>query len=486
MNRIALVRISDMNYMPIGLMYIAGALKKAGFEVKIFHYLPTDLNRLSQCAQDIFEFRPMFVGFSVLTVETGYAAALSKEIKKRGNITIIWGGIHPTFLPEQSLREEYIDLVILGEGEETIVELSTNFYKKDFKKIKGIGFKEDGTIVINPQRELIENLDDYRMDFESLNMERYLRKRKHAEREMIIVTSRGCFGKCGFCYNQIFNKRIWRAHSIDYVAELILGLKSKYKIDSIVYFDDNFFVNKERALTILKEVNIFFRAEIRVDMVTEDLIEQLSRCRCREIMFGWESGNDRILDLIDKGFTTQRTLEAMKILRKFSNITVSGSGIVGFPTETKREVKNTVDFALRLIKSHPKFMTVIGTFMPYPGTALSQLAFQEGWRPPTRTEEWSSFCRYWAHRLDLQWLRWCNKKNKKWLDYIYKYIVLCSRYYTTKDFPFWKTLIGRIFYLFSYFRLKSDIYFFPLEKIIYYDVWINIKLFLERRKLKIK
>ena len=156
---IVLVKINHPHFTyhpPQGLLYIANALKKADFEVKIFHIRPEEV---AQYAQQIVDLKPLFVGFSVFTGEAMRSYAwLCRKIKSLCAAPIVWGNAHPTLLPEQCLSEDYIDIVVRGEGEVTAVELAQSLAAGTgrLKDIKGIGFKNaDGSIVINPESPFI-------------------------------------------------------------------------------------------------------------------------------------------------------------------------------------------------------------------------------------------------------------------------------------------------------------------------------------------
>ena len=167
---IALVNIcnpEDITVPPLSLLYLGHELKKEGYEVKIFHFKNTeiDLN-----IKKIIKLNPLYIGVSVFTGnKTKDSAIFSKKIKSLSDLTIVWGGIHPTLLPNQTLNEDYIDFIMHGEGELTIKEFTKEFNKsgkKTFSKILGLGYKDEkGKAIINPQSQRRENLTHLKIDW---------------------------------------------------------------------------------------------------------------------------------------------------------------------------------------------------------------------------------------------------------------------------------------------------------------------------------
>jgi len=225
--------------LPLGILSVGSVLSKKGLEVELININEKEID---QTVDYLIKNNPLFVGLSVMTgVQTEHSAEMSKRIKNRSNIPIVWGGIHPSLLPEQCLKEDYIDYVIIGEGEETIIEFVNNIKEKqNLNNILGLGYKKDGRIIINPRRPLIEDLDQYRLNFKLLDLEKYIFKLDKYQRVIAYKTSRGCPYNCAFCYNHQFNQNCWRAWSIESVLDDINFLKREYKIEAVKFYDDNF------------------------------------------------------------------------------------------------------------------------------------------------------------------------------------------------------------------------------------------------------
>ena len=379
--------------LPLGILSVGSALKKSGLDVKLINITEKEIDRT---AEEIIKLKPEFVGVSVMTgIQTRHSAELSKKIKEIDRkLPIVWGGIHPSLLPEQCLREDYIDYVVIEEGELTIVEFVKCLRSGgDLGSVAGLGHKKDGKFIINQSRGFIENLDDYKLDFSLIDVERYVFKSMGAKRTMAYKASRGCTFNCAFCYNKLFNRGRWRTWSIDTVVEDIEFLKKNYGVDAIQFYDDNFFINRERALEILEKISLPTHLEIRIDMVTDELAQKLKGLKASKFLIGIESGSNRMLELINKGYTVDKIREGVKILAKYDLYTTY-STIAGLPTETKGEFNKTLDLMCWVHNVHPRAGFTLGAYLPYPGSSMYQFAIEQGFKPPERTEDWGNIDRF--------------------------------------------------------------------------------------------
>jgi len=371
---------------PYGILYVGSSLKRAGYNV-VLHHIPSSLIR--EEARKIADEKPLFAGFSVFTGFPASASVKMSEMLKAINpdIPIVWGGVHPSAMPEQCLKEKSIDYVVMGEGEETAVELAECIEKcSGFSDIKGLGWKHEGRIFINPPRPFINDLDHFLVDWGITDPERYVETSIDGKRIFTFISSRGCRGTCGFCYNMMFNRRRWRAHSIDYFMSQVCEFKKRYGITHLLCNDDNFFEDEGRAIDIIERldstgIHLIF-LEMRVSQIRYELVQRLQKLGVNRIFIGWESGSDRILKLIRKGITVKTIREKIRILSDFPSIAIEASAIIGFPTETKQEIYQTVDLALEMARIHPRISFNLGLYLPYPGTPLYELAKKEGFKEP--------------------------------------------------------------------------------------------------------
>lgn len=415
--------------LPMGILSVGSALKKAGWAVEL---LNVNEKEIVKVVDDIVRINPLYVGLSVMTgVQTQHSAELSKLLRSKSNIPIVWGGIHPSLLPEQCLAEEYIDYVVISEGEITIVELTEKISRQEEpSEVLGLGYKSNGQIKINPWRPFITNLDDYRLDFSLVDLEKFIFPLGKNQRVIAYKASRGCPFNCSFCYNNLFNKNRWRFWSIDTVVEDIKFLKEKYNIDAVKFYDDNFFVNKNRALEILEKINLPTHLEIRIDSINEEVAAKLKEYKVFDMLIGVESGSDRLLQMIDKKFTVDKVIDTVKIIEKY-NLPASYSVIVGLPTETKEEFDATIALLYRIYKLHSQAAFTLGAYLPYPGSRMYDFAITNGFQPPSKTEDWGKIDRFrkdfdspwvnvktvWSIREYFKFLNWKLGPLIKWFEW---------------------------------------------------------------------
>jgi anaerobic magnesium-protoporphyrin IX monomethyl ester cyclase len=465
--------VADKTRPPSGILFVGGSLKSAGHDVKLLHIYEHEIDA---AVEQIRQLKPLYVGFSVFTGYPCYTASvMSKKIKQvMPGIPVVWGGIHPSIDTEKCLQEDYIDFVVVGEGEETIRELTSRIMDgKGYEDVKGIGYKHNGLIKINPRRELIKDLDNFQMDWSLVDPRDYVRPSSDGQKSICYITSRGCPFHCGFCYNELFNMRKYRMFSIDHVVKHIKALRDATGITRISFDDDHFMVDVKRGfeiLTRLKEFGVHCDfLPLRLESVTRETMKKLLELGVKRIFFGWESGSNRILKLICKEFTKEFILEKMRIVAEFPQITVSASGIIGFPTETLDEIRETIDVAIKMSDILPDIVTNLGTYMPYPGTTMYALSMAEGFRPPERIEDWKDFDLL-GGKTEPTWISWADSSTKRKLFLIDKYA-----YYITRPVKFAKgrnivKYLGRLaFYYISRFRLRHMLFIFPVE--VYFHVW---------------
>jgi len=392
---------------PFGILYLADALEKAGFSVRLVHELGTEAD-IQAVVELVSIEKPLFVGFSTLTgpplLPTMRA---SKAIKETQPVPVVWGGLHPTMLPQQTLMNDFVDIVAIGEGERTIVELASvlrghGLDAGKLAKVAGIAFKNNGQVILTKPRPFIKYLDDLRPAWHHVDIERYFRSGQHfytdmgsqfwGEKIAALFTSRGCPWRCGFCYNQFVNKRTFRAQSAQRVIRDIQDYKECYGVTAIVFEDDGFFTDKERALEIIRHIGVPWTSSIRANYLVkwgDDFVEELSQHHCAELRIGAESGSQRALDMMHKDITVDQIRVAAELCLKHE-VKASFGFMVGIPGESWSDVLQTLELMDELERMGDG-IAVVGPciFTPYPGTPLFDLAVEHGFKPPTSLQEWS-------------------------------------------------------------------------------------------------
>lgn len=381
---------------PLGLAYIAGMLESHGHQVTIIdrdiilRKNNLDFNKTDEQTQKLInKFDPQIVGFSATTPNISDVIHISRIIKNENpeRLTVL-GGPHATGEPELTLQRcPHIDVIVRGEGEVTALELAN---QTDFTKIAGITYRNNGKMISNPDRPPCQNLDDLPFPARHLlDMRFYSRPSRFISRNLSlrttsILTARGCPYRCNFCAGPLsFGGRV-RFHSPERILKEIEELVSKYAIEALYFAEDMFLSNKTRArkiLSLFKENNldnkIKWFAQVKVNVGDEELLRLMKDSGCVGVEYGFESGSQRILALMNKGTTVAQNLRAASLTRTVG-LRYQANIIVGFPGETEKDFKETISF-LKITKPNNIAFNV---FMPLPGTPSYEKLKGEGKRIP--------------------------------------------------------------------------------------------------------
>lgn len=359
---------------PLSIGYIASFLIKKGISVAI---IDNDIENLSndELKDRIKKLNPICVGITVTTSSTVTSIEIAKIVKNISNkIKVILGGIQATTLPQLLLENKEVDVCVIGEGEITTFELlqSFKFNEKNIHEIKGIAYKEEGKIIFTESRDLIENLNTLPFPaYELLPMKLYTlpASRRLTDYPVAsIITSRGCPYMCKFCsHNTVFKNKV-RFRSPENVLEEMKLLREKFNVREFVFWDDSILLNKERAKKIFNMIkkelpDIYFTCSSRVDHIDEEIAKLMYNAGCRMILFGAESGSQKILDSIKKQTKLNQIIKAVEICKK-NKIMSFCSFIIGTPEETKQTIEETRKFVLEL---DPDF-AIFTIFTPLPGS----------------------------------------------------------------------------------------------------------------------
>ncbi len=356
---------------PINLMYLGGALEKASYDVRI---IDDDLQQLGyeKICKLASTLDPHLVGITATTPNIKNALEYAKLMKRLlpNSLTVI-GGPHTTFMPIETLKTcPSLDAVVIGEGEETMIELASEGSNERLSEIKGIAYRDrnNNNIKINPPRPLIKDLDS--IPFPARHLVPFESYKTTQEKSSDMITSRGCIFSCKYCSSSLIMGRKFRTRSPENVVDEIEHLIDKYKLENIAFMDDTFMLNRRRANAIADEIqnrglDIGFVASSRVDMVNQKLLEKLKKSGLTTLYYGVESGSQRILDLMKKGITLKQAEDAVKSA-KDAGLEVLTSFILGFPGETREEMDKTIDFSIKLNADYSQYSILT----PFPGTPI--------------------------------------------------------------------------------------------------------------------
>jgi len=474
---------------PLGLLAISALLDKEGYDIRILHsYDKDDYEEVLQHLD-----KAICVG---ITSMTGYqiydGLKFAKLVRdKNPSIPIIWGGIHPTIKPIQTVEHPLVDIVVKGPGEDIFTELVHRLDKKiSYDDVLGITYKKGNKIIDNNPRPF-KSINEYpALPYHLLNdfIARYIKKNEFAKRSLSYITSMGCPFLCAFCYlaNPYFSRK-WEAYSAERVLGEIEYLVKKYDLDGIDIRDSNFFVDIERVRKICRGL-----IEKGLNIVLSGVngrTDQLVRCNdqdwqlfkdagIKEILIGAESGDQDMLNLINKQNLVENTLQCEKMAKKYG-INIFNSFMTSFPPLTdnsreiarilKRELDKTVDLIRRIFEINPIANIVLFWYTPYFGTPLYELALKRGLKDPDHLEEWGNI------DLTHSVTPWTSKKHIR--KVLLLRILIIIKKITSKEYTKlktgWKDVLFKKFGLYLLLnwwvslRLKHKFYFFPFEKTLF-------------------
>ena len=365
-----------LGYAPLGLLYIAAVLEKAGHEIRL---LDVDAEGCSadESVRLLESFQPEMVGVTATTPTIKAALAFANMAKTAcHDISVVLGGIHPTISPEETLANDYVDFVVIGEGEITVVELAQAQENRTqaFACIAGLGYKKNGNIILNDARTLIEDLDSIPFPARHLleQPKAYLPPDAMQVPVISIMTNRGCYGKCTFCCTkQIFGQKL-RVRSVNNIIAEIEDCIARYGTREVHIADDNFVVTKNRVREfcgavrkIDKKLIFAFMNGLRADTVDEEVLRNLKSIGFHTLGFGVESGSEEILKRMKKGISLDTYRNVFRLTKKFG-FHVWAFFIFGLPGETAQTIRQTVNFAKELDPDFAKFLIL----KPYPGSEV--------------------------------------------------------------------------------------------------------------------
>jgi anaerobic magnesium-protoporphyrin IX monomethyl ester cyclase len=335
----------------LGFIYLAGALREAGYEPIIYDAM-SKFHNFTDIANRIEEEAPYLVATTsyTATFSAGLEVLrLAKEINSR--IVTVIGGIHPTFMWKEALNSGVVDFVVRGEGEETLVELLRCLDEKTSpSKVRGIAYLEGGKAKANPLRPFISDLDFLTPAWDLVEWDDYAFFAEK-KRLAIVNTSRGCPHGCTFCSQQLFWERSWRPRNPEKVVEEIENLRNKYDIGVFMFSDELPTKDRERwerllDLIIERDLGIDILMETRVDEVLrdKDIMDKHKKAGVTHIYVGVEAVKQETLDLFGKDIKVAQSKKAIEVIKEH-DIIAETSLVLGTPDETVESIKVTRELA---------------------------------------------------------------------------------------------------------------------------------------------
>jgi radical SAM superfamily enzyme YgiQ (UPF0313 family) len=381
--------ISETPSPPLGLAYLAAALSETGAEVKILDLVVFPYSRSSLGAL-LESFNPHIAGITAVTMTVDHAFQIIKDIKGiNSDIITVMGGPHVSFCAADTLENHpELDLIVLGEGERTLVELIRTAEKNDgWDRIHGIAFRRGSDVCFTAKREVIRDLDALPIPARRLlPLGRY----RALGMPITMTTSRGCPFKCIFCVGRKMVGAKVRYRSPSRVVDELEYLNT-LSFHQINIADDLFTANKNHCLAVCDEIikrnlKLKWTSFARVDTVSEEMLTKMKAAGCSAVSFGVESGNPEILKTIKKGITLEQVIEAVQICNR-AGVIPHASFILGLPGETPKTIKKTMAFGKQLKDLGVSFGFHL--LAPFPGTEVREKSSKFGIH--ILTNDWTQY-----------------------------------------------------------------------------------------------
>lgn len=370
---------------PLGIAYIAAVLEQNDIEVEIIDGSALELE-WDELKNQIARSAPDLIGITALTptiMQALKTAQIAKETCPDAWVTM--GGYHPTFIYPELLEKEYIDIVIRGEGEYTMLELVKALETgSDLREVQGIATSK----FVTPPRHVIDNLDTIPFPARHLlPMDEY--KILNMKLPTGTLTSgRGCPFQCSFCASSAMHGKKLRLRSAENVVDEMEHLQSHYDTQIFAFMDDTFTINRRRVEEICAEIkerglDIMWGCTARADTLSNDLLQKMSDSGCITMFMGVESADQQMLDQINKNTTINKIKNAFE-MAKSHDIRTIASVVLGMPGDNRESILRTIKFVRKL---NPNY-AVFSLATPYPGTAFYRQAISKNM---IKINDWSKY-----------------------------------------------------------------------------------------------
>jgi tRNA A37 methylthiotransferase MiaB len=413
------------------------------------------------------------------------AIPLCREFRERHpSIPIVWGGYFPSLYPDAALNARYVDYVVRGQGEDTLLELVDALSRSgDIRSIRGLSFKDEFGLHVHSADRALRSPDDFPwLPYHRLaHPEKYIASTFLGLRTAVHQASVGCPYRCNFCgVVPVYGGR-QKAEAPERTVAVLALLKRQFGIDAVQFYDNNFFLNESHTADLASRLiphGLRWWSEGRIDAVlrySDDTLRLLRRAGAAMIFFGAESGSDWALQQMNKGLIAEQTLELAARIRRF-DIVPEFSFVVGNPQCPERDTRDTIRFIRRIKKLNPRAEIIVQHYIPTPHPDGMYGDIDERIDFPATPEEWASERWYnFTIRKD-PCLPWLPADIKRLIDNFE--LVINSRWPTMQDIhlPPWGRAILQIM---SSWRYALGIYEVPLEL-----AWAQRLLALRRPRLE--
>jgi anaerobic magnesium-protoporphyrin IX monomethyl ester cyclase len=452
---------------PLSLLCLASPLLQAGFEVKLVDNLlaPDYEQTILREASDA-----LLLGISVLTgPHIGAAVRVSRAVKKmRPEMPIVFGGWHSSLATEQTLREPFVDAVIRGQGELTLLELAQRIANgEDWHGVRGLSFKDkdaDGKIVHEPERP-VANINSLPAPAYEL-ADPGIYAAASGVRQLAYTSSVGCPYQCNYCTDQVFYKRRFNAYTVERVVNELAELVPRYDIEHVPFFDSNFLVDRKRAVAIARgivDAGVKFQWDFQTStdflaLMSEEDVRLLAESGVHHIGFGTESASQEVLELMNKRF--QHIDQMVETARKtnVAGIHIVFNIILGYPGETEAHRQQTFRFMSEIAREYSNVSFSPNIFTPYPGIPIWPQLKEMGVYEPQSLEEWETLA------LGTNVLPWLRGEELRRLRRSLEYFLLNNQIRkATAKIPWARRSVRRLLGAPVRWRIGKSRYSFPWE-----------------------
>lgn len=382
-------------YFPLGIGYLASYLRQSGHQVKIFES-SSDSFSFNDLDRQIKLLKPNLLGIGVMTPSYPRAVEICNQVKSKHNIKTVFGGHHVSAVKEEVLKQSQdVDFAVIGEGEQTLLELVNQLdsTQPKFSKVDGLVWRDGNKIVNNPPRELIQDIDVLpfpardMVDISKYGLHSYI---DFGKKSVSMITSRGCPYKCIFCSSWLSMGRKYRYRSAENIMTEIRELVEVNSVDHIVFEDDTMTLNRNRMEEICKELiempnRPSWYCLSRVDTMDNSLAKLMKKAGCRMVGFGIESGSAEVLQKIGKKISLEQARQAVSACTK-AGLRTQCTFIVGFPFDTEQTMALTYKMAKRINPT----IAIFFPLTPYPGTKVF-CEFMDQKMVPKNVKEWENY-----------------------------------------------------------------------------------------------
>jgi anaerobic magnesium-protoporphyrin IX monomethyl ester cyclase len=397
-------------YPPLGLLYVAAYAENVpGCEVEVLDCQAQGVEH-ETLGGKIAASGPDVVGVQAMTFTLIDAILVAGTVRRvLPEAVVIFGGPHPTLFPAETVSLPEVDAIVVGEGEYPFEGLLRALQSgKDIGSVSGVITKSNASSVADLRLEYIKDLDDLKMPARHLlNMSLYTSPLAAHRRVTTMMSSRGCPARCIFCDRPQMGK-VFRKRSAAKVVEEMTYCAVEHGIGEIVFYDDTFTIDKKRILDICdllieQRLDVVWDIRARVDTITPEMLPRLRRAGCARIHYGVETGNPRLQKLLRKNLDLNKVREIFRLTHK-EGIETLGYFMIGLPTETEEEIRETLDF----MNSLPMDYAHVALFTPYPGTEIYRKALEDGfydhdyWREFSLNPKSDFTPRYWNENFSDQ------------------------------------------------------------------------------------